>query len=71
MMIGTRSRAPIFAENIFSRPGIGKLIVDSAYVHNYPVVQGAVLTTVALFAIAMPIADLLIAWLDPRVRAGF
>ena len=26
--------------------------------------------TVALFAIAMPIADLLIAWLDPRVRAG-
>jgi ABC-type dipeptide/oligopeptide/nickel transport system permease component len=34
-------------------------------------VQGAVLTTVALFALTMPIADLLIAWLDPRVRATF
>ena len=36
---------------------------------NFPVVQGGVLTTVALFALAMPISDILIAWLDPRVRA--
>src|SRR6185369_10229080 len=71
LAIGGLLSSAVFAENIFSRPGIGKLIVDSAYVHNYPVVQGAVLTTVALFAIAMPIADLLIAWLDPRVRAVF
>ena len=71
LAIGSLLSSAVFAENIFSRPGIGKLIVDSANVHNYPVVQGAVLTTVALFAIAMPIADLLIAWLDPRVRAGF
>ena len=71
LAIGGLLSSAVFAENIFSRPGIGKLIVDSAYVHNYPVVQGAVLTTVALFVIAMPIADLIIAWLDPRVRATF
>lgn len=71
LAIGGLLSSAVFAENIFARPGIGKLIVDSAYVHNYPVVQGAVLTTVALFALAMPIADLLIAWLDPRVRATF
>jgi peptide/nickel transport system permease protein len=71
LAIGGLLSSAVFAESIFARPGIGKLIVDSAYLHNYPVVQGAVLTTVALFALAMPIADLLIAWLDPRVRATF
>jgi peptide/nickel transport system permease protein len=69
--IGGLLSGAVFAETIFARPGIGKLIVDSAYVHNYPIVQAAVLTTVALFAVTMSISDLLVAWLDPRVRAGF
>ena len=59
----------VFVEAIFARPGIGKLIVDAASMRNFPVVQGGVLTTVFLFALTMPIADLLVAWLDPRVRA--
>ena len=59
----------VFIETIFARPGIGKLIVDAAGMRNFPVVQGGVLTTVALFALTMPVADLLVAWLDPRVRA--
>ena len=36
LAIGSLLSSAVFAENIFSRPGIGKLIVDSAYVHNYP-----------------------------------
>jgi len=59
----------VFVESIFARPGIGKLIVDAASVRNFPVVQGGVLMTVALFSLTMPIADLLVAWLDPRIRA--
>ena len=71
LAIGGLLSSAVFAENIFARPGIGKLIVDAANVRNYPVVQGAVLSTVALFAFAMPISDLVVAWLDPRVRAIF
>jgi peptide/nickel transport system permease protein len=71
LAIGGLLSSAVFAENIFARPGIGKLIVDAANFRNFPVVQGAVLTTVALFALAMPIADLLVAWLDPRVRSTF
>jgi peptide/nickel transport system permease protein len=71
LAIGGLLSSAVFAENIFARPGIGKLIVDAANFRNFPVVQGAVLTTVALFALAMPIADLLVAWLDPRVRSSF
>jgi len=70
LAIGGLLSSAVFAENIFARPGIGKLIVDSANVRNYPVVQGAVMATVALFAFAMPVADFLVAWLDPRVRSA-
>jgi len=71
LAIGGLLSSAVFAENIFARPGIGKLIVDAANLRNYPVVQGAVLSTVALFAFAMPVSDLIVAWLDPRVRAAF
>jgi peptide/nickel transport system permease protein len=67
--IGGLLSSAVFVESIFARPGIGKLIVDAANMRNFPVVQGGVLTTVALFALAMPISDFLIAWLDPRVRS--
>jgi peptide/nickel transport system permease protein len=67
--IGGLLSSAVFVEAIFARPGIGKLIVDAANMRNFPVVQGGVLTTVFLFALTMPIADLLVAWLDPRVRA--
>ncbi len=67
--IGGLLSSAVFIEAIFARPGIGKLIVDAANMRNFPVVQGGVLATVALFAMTMPLADLLVAWLDPRVRA--
>ena len=69
LAIGGLLSSAVFIEFLFARPGIGKLIVSAANVRNVPVVQGAVLTTVFLFVIAMLIADLLIAWLDPRARA--
>ena len=69
LAIGGLLSSAVFVEAIFARPGIGKLIVDAANMRNFPVVQGGVLATVALFSLTMPIADLLVAWLDPRVRA--
>jgi peptide/nickel transport system permease protein len=60
----------VFAETVFARPGIGKLVVDMVQTRNYPVVQGAVLVTVTLFVLAQLTADLIVAWLDPRVRAS-
>jgi peptide/nickel transport system permease protein len=70
LAIGGLLSSAVFAENVFARPGIGKLIVDAAKDQNYPVVQGAVLTTVAMFALTALVADLIVAWLDPRVRAS-
>ncbi len=68
--IGNLLSGAVFAEIVFARPGIGKLIYDMAITRNYPVVQGAVLVTTVLFVLCALLADLLNAWLDPRVRAG-
>jgi len=58
----------VLAEIIFSRPGIGKIIFDMVMNRNFPVVQGAVLVTIALYVFVTLAADLMVAWLDPRVR---
>ena len=68
--IGNLLSGAVFAEIVFARPGIGKLIFDAVITRNYPVVMGSVLVTIGLFVMATLIADLVAAWLDPRVRAG-
>jgi len=65
---GNLISSAVFAEIIFSRPGMGKLIYDMVQVRNFPVIQGAVLVTTALYVIITLLADLAVAWLDPRVR---
>ena len=68
---GSLLSGAVFAEIIFSRPGIGKIIYDMVLSRNFPVIQGAVLATVALYAFVTLVADLLVSWLDPRVRDTF
>ncbi|MBS9718996.1 ABC transporter permease [Pseudohalocynthiibacter aestuariivivens] len=58
----------VFAEIIFSRPGIGRIIYDMVLARNFPVVQGAVLVTIVLYVVVTLIADIIVSWLDPRVR---
>ena len=58
----------VFAEIIFSRPGIGKIIYNMVLARNFPVIQGAVLITIGMYVIVTLIADLIVSWLDPRVR---
>lgn len=58
----------VFAEIIFARPGVGSLIYDSVNDRDIPTVQGGVLITTVLYVLVTLAADLLVAWLDPRVR---
>jgi len=68
--IGSLLSSAVFAEIVFARPGIGKLIFDSVSTRNYPIVMGSVLVTTVLFVICTTLADLVNAFLDPRVRAS-
>ena len=49
----------VFAEIIFARPGIGKLIFDMVMARNFPVVQGAVMVTAAMYVVTTDMMILL------------
>ena len=66
--IGQMISGAVFAEIVFGRPGVGKLVFDAIANRNYPIVTGTVLVTTAFFVLVNLAADLLIAVLDPRVR---
>jgi peptide/nickel transport system permease protein len=57
-----------FVEYIFGWKGIGKVTVDALEKLDYPVVMGSVLVTASLFVLVNILADLLYAWIDPRIR---
>jgi peptide/nickel transport system permease protein len=66
--IGSMLSGALFAEIVFSRPGIGKLLHEAVITRNYPVVMGSVLVTTTFFVLSTLAADIVNAALDPRLR---
>ena len=58
----------VLTETIFSWPGMGAFLVQSTLNQDYPSVQGAFFLLALLTIIANLVADVLYAYLDPRVR---
>ncbi len=59
----------VFAEIVFARPGLGKVVVDSITTRNYPVVMGGVLMSTMVFVCSTAAADIFNTALDPRTRS--
>ena len=57
-----------FVEYIFGWKGIGKKTVDALEKLDYPVLMGSILITATIFVIVNMLADILYAWIDPRIR---
>jgi peptide/nickel transport system permease protein len=58
----------IVTESIFAWPGMGKLVIDSIFQLDRPVVVAYLLITVAMFVVINLAVDLAYSMLDPRVR---
>jgi peptide/nickel transport system permease protein len=58
----------ILTETVFSWPGVGRLVVDSVYARDYPLVIGCILVFALVFVIVNLITDLLYTYIDPRIR---
>jgi peptide/nickel transport system permease protein len=58
----------VVIETLFSYPGIGKLVLDSAVGHDLPVLEATVLTVALLYMVSNLVADVLYAVLNPRIR---
>ena len=58
----------VVVENVFSRPGVGRLVVGAIQARDYPVVQGVLLFLVLGFIMINLAADIMYGVLDPRIR---
>jgi peptide/nickel transport system permease protein len=60
----------VVVETVFSWPGIGLLMTTSISNHDFPVVQGCILVLAIFVIMGNLMADILYAFVDPRVRLG-
>jgi len=55
-------------ETVFTIPGIGRLMVDSIYARDYPVLQGSLLLITFVYVLVNLVVDLMYPLFDPRVK---
>lgn len=68
--LGKLLAGTVFVEIIFSRPGMGSLIMNAISSRNYPIVQGTSLIVALWFVGANLLADIIHTKLDPRIQIG-
>jgi peptide/nickel transport system permease protein len=66
---GTLLGGAVVVETVFTRPGLGRLILDAINARDYPVIQGVMIVSVVLVVVLNLATDLLYTVADPRVRA--
>jgi peptide/nickel transport system permease protein len=60
----------VVTEEVFTLPGVGRLILWAVFQRDYPVVQGTILFVSLLFMLSNLVVDLIYAYVDPRIRYG-
>lgn len=70
LMIGSMVGGAVMTETVYGWPGVGRLIYDSVNAMDYPVLQGAFLILAVSMVVMNIITDLIVAWLDPRIKLG-
>jgi peptide/nickel transport system permease protein len=68
LQLGYLLSGAFIVENVFAWPGLGRTTVQAILFRDYPVVQGVVLVTAALFLAVNLGIDVLYAVIDPRIR---
>jgi len=58
----------VIIETIFAWPGIGRLLINSIYSRDFPVIQGCVLYMVVIFCVVNLLIDIAYTYLNPKVR---
>ena len=74
ILTGTFGKAlggAVITETVFNMPGLGTMIVNGIRKRDTPVVMGATIVLAFMFGIIMLVADLLYAFVDPRIKAKY
>jgi peptide/nickel transport system permease protein len=70
LQFGAMLAGTVVIETVFSRPGIGRLVVTAILQKDYPVVQGCIVFLATVYLLVNLAVDIAYAWLDPRIRYG-
>ena len=70
IQVGQLLGGAVVVEEIFSVPGVGRMLLAAIVQRDYALVQGAVLGIAILFVGVNIVVDLLYGYLDPRIRLG-
>jgi ABC-type dipeptide/oligopeptide/nickel transport system permease component len=57
----------VLTETVFTRPGLGKMLVDAIGARDYPLAQGAITVFTMIIIVVNLVVDLLYAVVDPRI----
>lgn len=68
LLLGSLLAGAAVVETVFSIPGLGRLLVDSIYARDYPVLQGCLLLITVTYVLTNLAVDLLYTLFDPRVQ---
>jgi len=67
LQVGALLGGAVITESVFAVPGVGRLMVDSIFARDYPVIQALTLVLAVIVSLAFLVTDLVQMWLDPRV----
>jgi peptide/nickel transport system permease protein len=70
LQFGNLLAGAVIVETVFSRPGLGRLIVGGILAKDFPLVQGAVLFVAVAYVLINVLVDVAYAFVDPRIRVA-
>lgn len=68
MTVGHLLGGTAVVETVFSRPGLGRVVVTAVSSQDIPTVLGVVLVVAIIYSAANLLVDLAYGWIDPRIR---
>jgi ABC-type dipeptide/oligopeptide/nickel transport system permease component len=68
--LGALLSGAVITETIFAWPGVGRLMFQAIERRDFPVVQVGVIVLGVTYTLLNLLADILYAWVDPRIRFG-
>jgi len=70
LQFGSLLGGTVITESLFSRRGLGRLVVDAILWNDYPLIQGVVILGAAIYIGVNLLVDISYGLLDPRIRRG-
>ena len=68
LQFGNMLAGAVVTETVFSRPGLGRLVVNGILWKDYPLVQGTVLFIACIYVLVNLFVDISYYWFDPRIK---